>query len=282
MNVLYTLYISGRKLGSIISIPRNIESVSKLKQDINAITEITSIRFPSKNNILLLTDQGIGSRIDLQAIDQKTVDEPLRKLSSTDYIIITDNKLMYKDKIYQFYTTVSSICMWKAIPFIKIDDIIDYQGVKEIDELFLKEGYARELKDASHILVPPSWEDLSPSCTPYDLLIRKKDTTFIPFSGRTGSIEETDEVDGRYIYLSSMPIFNGECKYPPITYNLETLIYKYDVLQERLQSYGSTRVDSICTSMKSLTMKLINIDNQFLASSIYDDVTRILDKTKNM
>lgn len=297
MNILCTLYISSKKLGTIISLPRNIESIASLKQDLS--TKVTTgsndttstIRFNSPNNILILTDQGLGPRVDLQFSESKVVDEALRRLSSNEYIVLTDKAVMHGGKMYQTFGNIPSQCHWRAIPFVKLDDIIDYKSTGEIDDMFLREGYARELKEAVHILVPPDWDALSPLCTPYDLLIKKidnsssenkKDTVFIPFSGRIGIIPESGQINGRYIYLDTMPRFEGTCIYPAFTYNMETLIYKYGVLQDRLEVHGSMKVDSVCASMRSIAQRLKDVKNQFMACSVYDDVVAILEKARKM
>lgn len=298
MNILCTLYISNKKLGTIISIPKNIESVSTIKQDLSSkvvspITDtISSVRFSSPNSILVLTDEGSGPRLDLQSLEEKVVDTPLRKLSSNEYIVTTDKAVMHKDKMYKFFGNLPTICQWKAIPFVKTAEIIDYKSTGEIDDLFLKEGYAKELKEASHILVPPEWEDLSQTCTPYDLLIKKVDglsnrsnsdgVVFHSFSERKGEIPEPYEINGRYILLTSTPRFEGTYKNPPFTYNIDTLVFKCGVLQDRLQAYGATKVESVCASMRSLGQRLKDVNNQFQACSVYDDVVTILEKAKNM
>jgi len=263
-----------------------------MKQDIETNVVDSSVRFSREDNVLILTDQGTGPRVDLQSLDTKVVDEPLRKLSSNEYIVIADKVIMYKDKIYQFFGVLPSSCQWKAIPMVKFDEIIDYKSKHDVDELFLKEGYAKELRDASYILVPPDWDDLSPGCTPFDLLIKKMDglsnraeqtsINLHPFSGRKGELKESYVIDGRYMYLESLPEFEGSCKYPPFTYNIESLFAKYDLLQERLQAYGGNKVESVCASMKSLSQRLRNVSNQFMACSVYNDVVEILEKAKNM
>lgn len=296
MNILCTLYISNKKLGTVISLPRNIDSVASLKQELSAKSPLSIgdsnpvVRFPS-NSILVLTDQGSGPRVDLQLLESKVVDEPLRKLSSNEYIIITDKAVMHGGKMYQTFGNLPAQCHWRAIPFVKVDDIVDYKSTGEIDDMFLKEGYARELKEATHILIPPDWNALSPSCTPYDLLIKRtdsvssgniKDLIFHPFSGRRGIIPEPYQIDERYVYLDSMPKFEGPCSYPPFTYNLETLIYKCAVLQDRLEEYGTMKVDSVCASMRSIAKRLKEVKNQYMACSVYDDVVAILEKARKM
>ena len=297
MNILCTLYISNKKLGTVVSLPRNMESIANVKHDltskvVSSSTDPSPIRFGSGSNLLILTDQGTGPRIDLQSLETKVVDEPLRKLSSNEYVVITDKMIMYKDKMYQFFGTLPSQCQWRAIPMVKIDDVIDYKPVADIDEQFLREGYAKELRDAAYILVPPDWDNLSPECTPFDLLIKKadgisdrsegKDVKFHPFSGRKGIVEEPYEIEGRYIFLTSLPVFEGECKYPPFTYNVESLFMKCSLLQDRLQVYGENKVESVCASMRSLAQRLKNVNNQFMACSVYDDVVSILEKAKTM
>lgn len=299
MSSLCTLYINGKKLGTVISIPRSTDSVTSLKQEITASSSIshTSSIQPMRigtGNILILSDQNLGPRLELVLVEKKVADEPLRKLSSTmEYIIVTDKVVIYKDNIYQPLgdALIPAICHFKAIPYIKMENIIDYKSTGEIDDVFLREGYAKELKESTHILVPPDWDSFSATCTPYDLLIKKVDglsnraatkPIFTHFSERKADIPEGYEIDGRYIHISSIPRFEGICKYPPVTLNMETLFYKYDVLQERLQVYGSNKVDSIYASMRAIAERLKQVPNQFLASSVYDDIVSILDKARSM
>lgn len=285
MNILCSLYISGNKLGSIISIPRDTNLseglTSKSKSD-------STVRIGNKDDILILSDVGQGARIDLQLLDKKVPDEPLRKLSSNDYVILTDKTAVIKDRMYSLAGTVPYLCRWKAIPMIKMDELVDVQSENDIDDLLLREGYAKELKNAACILMPPSLDEFSSSCTPYDLLVKKiEDTssgyTIIPFSERKITIpKEQVTVEGRYLICEEMPKFSGQCRYPPFTYNMDTLVSKFEILQKRLHNYGSEKVESVCTSMNSIASKLRSLENQFIASSIYDDVVALLDKLRMM
>lgn len=292
MNILCTLYISNKPLGTIVSVPRDTEDISTISKELSSKSTDSSVRFGNSDNILILVDKGSGSRINLQLMESKVVDEPLRKLSSNDYIVITDRVVMYHDKMYQFFETLPAQCMWKALPHMKIDEIIDYKPTCEVDELLVKEGYSKELKSASYILVPPDFDDFSAVCTPYDLLIKSidglsnrspdKEISFNTYSGRKGTIPEPYNIDGRYIYLESTPKFEGACKYPPFTYNMNILISKYDIMQNRLNNYGRDKVESACSSMRSLCSRLSDVENQFMAASVYEDVVAIHEKAKKM
>lgn len=281
MNIVCTLYVSTKKLGTLIAIPPNTTSIEPIKKDImsRSSSDVSQVRVISERSIFILTDVGTGPRIDLQLLDTLSVDEPLRKLSSNEYIIITDKHIMIKDKIYQTFSPLSSSCHWKAIPIVKMNDIIDYESTNTADIPFLREGYARELSEAETVLVPQDWDDLSQSCTPLDLLIKKDNTSF---SGRKGYTPDLSKKIDRYIYLDEIPSFTGEYTYPTFTYNMENLIYKYQLLQYRLRSYGSMKVESSCVSLQSIMKRLREIDNQYMAGSIYDDVVSILSKIQKM
>lgn len=282
MNVLCTLYISGDKIGTLVSIPRT--DIGSIINDLSNIPSVQpSVRFDSYDSIIILTDQGIGNRVDLQLVDSKVVDEPLRTISSNEYMIVMDDMVLYKDKVYRSYGKIPQQTHWMVIPKIDTINIIDYKSTNDVDDMFLREGYARELRDAKYIVVPPDWNNLSASCTPYDLLIKEmKDRVYTSYSGRSFIIDNPLSIEDRYVYISDIPELDGVCVYPPFTYNMDTLLYKYDILQDRLQHYGMMKVDSLCVSMISLSQRLKSVKNQYKACSIYDDVVSILEKAKRM
>jgi hypothetical protein len=294
MNIICTLYFNSKKLGTIISFPKGTESLPSFKNELNTYkpstfsTDASQVRLFADDDIYVLIDSGIGIRVELQLLDNKVVDEPLRNLSSNSYIITTDKNVMHGGKVYQSSTALPDACQWKAIPYTKFDDIVDYKVQNDNDLIFLKQGYARELKDASYVLILPDWDLLNASCTLLDLLIKKADNVgskkaiFIPFSGRTVSIQDNYEIDGKYIYLSSVPKFTGEFIDTPYTYTTNTLVDKYDVLQDRLNKYGTEKVDSICVAMKALTVRLKEVRNPFRAYSVYGDITNVLEKVRDM
>lgn len=282
MNILCTLYISGGKVGTLVSIPRT--DLGTTITDLHGICATQqSVRFGAHDSIIILTDQGTGPRVDLQLIESKVVDEPLRVISSNDYVIVMDDTVLYKDKVYTSYGKIPAETHWKVIPRADTNDVVSYKSTGEIDDLFLREGYTRELKDAKYIVVPPDWDSLSHSCTPYDLLIKEESNgVYTSFSGRNLTIDKPASVDGRYIYISHLPVLEGTYTYPPFTYNMDTLVYKYDVLQSRLQHYGAMKVDSLCVSMLSLAERLSGAKNQYKACSLYEDIVSILDKARKI
>lgn len=262
MNSLCTLYIGGRRFGTITSLPTQKDS-------------------NSTQSIYFLSDQGNGQRIDLQSIDNEVSDEPLRNLSSTDYIVTTNEKIIYKDKKYRCFGALPTVCQFKAIPISK-HEVIDYKSKHNVDDILLSEGYAQELKDAQFILVPRSLM-FSRTFTPHDTLIKRKDgDQFIFYSGRVPDNLEIEKTDGRYIYIKNIPIFAGEIIDTPFTYSIDTLTNKYGILQERLHKYGTQKVQSIHAAMHALSDKIAKVSDQFKASSIYDDVVHILEKVRDM
>lgn len=262
MNGLCTLYISGKKFGTI-----NTLQLSKDQSN--------------SPSIYFISDWGNSTRIDLQVIDNEVPDEPLRKLSSTEYLITTQKNVIYKDRKYRFFGELPTACQYKAIPISK-SEVVDYSPKNDIEIALLSEGYAHEVKDSQYILIPPSVQ-FSNTFHPYDVFVKGKDNdTYIFHSGRVPDKLDIDRIDGKYIYLKSIPTFTGDIVEPPFTYTTDTLVNKYIILQERLQKYGKQRVQSLCTAMRSLSQRISQIQDQFKASNVYDDVVMILDRVRNM
>lgn len=258
-----TLYFGAKKFGTICALPSNLGFV--ILDGLNA------------------------QKIDLSIIDGKTVDEPLRKLSSVDYMIIYDKAVIYKDKVYEARIPLPVQVQFQAIPHVRELDIVDYESPNiDIDGAFLGEGYARELKDAKYIMVPPDWDDVCTSCTPADLLIRKKEpgengkNIYTSFSGRKTENANIAKANDRYLFLAKMPKFTGDMLNSPITFTIGSIGAKWATLQDRLQNYGRDKVQSLCASMRSIPQRLPNVKNQFQASNIYDDMSAILDKVRDM
>lgn len=244
----------------------------------------TNVRFVINKPIYIVTNHTSSISIDLIHLDNEAVDEPLRTLSSNTYIITTNNRVMIGDKMYQANGLPYAV-QWKAIPVTIGNEIVPYNLVNEIDNIFLMEGYANEINKAKHILVLPDWDFISATCTPLDLLIsHRSNDTYTSYSSRSITLKDTDilRTEGRYIYLSSIPTFIGTSKIPVYTYNSSILIFKYITLQNRLNAYGSNRVDSVITSMKILIDLLEDMPNQFHTASIYDDIVSLIDKIKDM
>lgn len=282
MNTICTIYLNGQAIGTIISIPTNISSIENIHNDLIkkvSNTDTGGVKF-SPSSILIMTDEGLGKNISCKIADKEVPDESLRKLSSNEYIVFTNNSIIHKDKVLYTKDIIPSICHWKAIPYVPSKDLIDYKSKNKIDKYFIDEGFARELKNASYVVIPTDWNMLSKSCTPYDLLIAKIDrNTFHPISGRKYDIQEEYEIiDDRYIILNELPTLTESCTLPSYTYNTESLTNKYNILQDRLQLYGRNRVKSINASLRSVTQRLDELDNQYMASSIYNDVSHLIDK----
>lgn len=277
MNHVCTLYIDNVKLGTISTWPNDPNGIS--------FTNASNVRFVSTSCIYVLSDVGVASRVDLQVANKETVDEPLKKLSTNPYIIITDNRVMLKDKVYKAITNIPMSCRWRAIPMIKEIEYIPYKKIKDIDDIFLGQGYARELSDASNILVLPSMDEFSSTCTPLDLLIKgvSKDS-YTSYSGRSITIPEDAilEREGRYLYINIIPMLEGSLKDTPYTYNGDSLILKCNILQTRINEYGQGKVQSLCKVLNTLGDRVKEIPNQYEASSLYNDIFYILDKIRNM
>ena len=159
MNTICTFWVNGRKLGTICSFPSGSESIYVL--------------FPEK-----ICDK----KVDIQPLEGKAIDEPLRRLSTNKYIIIMEKHLISGDQMYQIVGSMPTMCQWMAIPVLHEKEVVEYEsGNPALDKVFLIEGYARELAEAQAILIPPTW-DLG-SCIPADLLIKEvRDEIPIPFN----------------------------------------------------------------------------------------------------
>jgi len=236
----------------------------------------------------ILTDTGSALRLDLQIVDNKTIDEPIRKLSSlVEYLVVTDKFIMMNDKVYKALGDIPSAIQFMAIPVTREQDIVQYEPV-EADDMFISEGYAKNIRDASNVLVLPSLNLLSKSCTPADLIVIRKDgDIYTGLSGRTAKIspKSIEKVHGRYIYISSAPMFQGNIDsnlLPPYTYTKLSLIEKSNTLNARLQSYGHEKVESLGAFLRALPTRLSVIRNQYKASSLYDDIVKVLDRVREM
>ncbi len=219
-------------------------------------------------------------KIDLQLLENRSIDEPLKSLSSNKYIVIMDRCLILGEQMFQIVGSMPSACQWMTMPILHEKDLVTYAGGNmTLDRIFLAEGYARELADAYCILVSPTW-DLG-VCTPLDLLIKEnKEGTLIPFSGRTLKGVTSKKVEGRYIFMTNMPEVTGEAIDLPYTYTLDTLASKFKVLQSRLQHYGTSRVESICACLSGIASAIRESPNQFKASQTYEALTSMVEKIK--
>lgn len=265
MNPLCTLYVSSRRIGVLTGIPIDEKSMRMAYGIMDPVGSQTSL--PS---------------LHLTPIDRKAVDEPLRKLSSVDYMIFLEKQVMYKDKYYSVTGDIPVGAQFKAVPIVP-GELYDVKPTCSFDELLLHQGYARELNDAQFILVPPSLDEFSGSCTPADLVISgKSGDTWIAYNARaTDSVSVKSNRD-RHLLLEEMPVFTGIARDTPYTYTRDTLIGKYQVLQERLYDHGNRKVLSLCSSLKSLPTRLMNLNDQFKASLLYDEVVDLLEKTRKL
>lgn len=270
MSIVCTLYNGGRKYGSILAVSRDKDSIATIKAGMFEPTEESS-----SNTIYIMCDIGLGSRIDMTFSTATVVDEPLRTLSSNDYVITTANQLMHKNEVYTLSADLPEKCQWKAMPFIKVDDLIDYTSESDRDMPFLLEGYARDLKDAKHVLIPSDWSLLNERMALPDLLIMENGKAS---SGRTPVSGALSRMTGRYVALIEPIAFKGSIRIVPYTYTMQTLYLKYAVLNKRLQEYGKGRISSMSLSLDSLSKKISEPTDHFKASSLYDDIVTFLEK----
>lgn len=281
MNCICTFFLEGKPFGSIVTFSDESEAMdgSSKKQ----------LRVSSKNGIYIFIEPKAYSPgktatvLDIKLSKSELVDEGLKDLSSNEYVILMKNTIYAKGKIYSINHAIIPVqCQYKALPFIYKDTILNVKSTRKDDIVFFREGYAKEFKDAEYILIPPSWDCITPTCTVLDLLIKEKSEEFgdfISFSGRQVHLED-GKGEGRYIFLSEIPVFSGKITYPVFTYTPQILIQKYRILNERLDKYGATRVDTVCNTLQSLCKILKETKGSFEISSIYNDVVALQDKIK--
>lgn len=197
-------------------------------------------------------------------------DEPLRTLSSQPYIINIDRDMLYKGDLYETYQSIPSCCRYMAIPAINIDQIADYEATCSYDKIFIYEGYATELSKAIYVIIP------AVKCTDIsDFLIEKVDgDIYTSFTGRHTTIHGTPT--SRYIHIPTCPIFEGQKKNLPFSYTPSSIIAKFNSINERLQSYGRSRVQSMVQALRCASNRMITETNQFEASQSYDNVVSLI------
>lgn len=259
MNYHFTLYIGKEKIGTITS-------------------------YQNSRYFFILTDQ-TAQRLDLQTTD-KVVDDGLRNLSVSDYVIITDKYIYYKNKVYKSTTDLPVYLKYIILPITSSSDICEYIIQNQFDDLFIIDRYVSELKDAELVLIPPSLVDNTNNNKNYilsDLLIKnQKDDIFISFNDRKTTNLKIKKKDGRYLYLLEEPLFTGNVKVLPVTYTKDSLLHKCKILNNKLNNYSQEKIKSMCVSLSSLPNKIKSLKNTFRASLLYDDIVAILDKIKEI
>ena len=270
MSIVCTLYLNGRKYGSILAISREKDSIATIRAGMmDKATE------PVGDTIYVMCDIGIGTRIDMTFDTASVVDESLRNLSSNEYVITTAKSLMRKGDVYVLSSDLPEQCQWKAMPFIKVDDLIDYISESDSDMPFLLEGYARDLKNARYVLIPGDWNMLNERMTLPDLLIMDGGKTA---SGRTPVNGTLPRLKDRYVAIIEPMAFKGDMRTIPYTYTIQTLYLKYTILNKRIQEYGLNRIKSMSLSLESLSKKILESTDFFRSSSLYNDVVAFLEK----
>lgn len=258
LNPICAFYASGRNIGTICS-----------------------LQVDGRVAYGLFIGKDCEKRVDIHVLDNNVADEPLKNLSSNEYAVITDKYLITKNKMYQASGSIPNHIQWMVVPILEEDDLIDYSGGNALyDDLFLAEGYARELAEACHIFVPPLWD--SDRYVSLDLLIKEsKDDVFVPYSGRNLRGIVSKRIEGRYIFLEKVPEVTGDIVDVPYTYTPVTLANKYWVLQDRLQKYGSSRIESICACLNGIAASMRESSNHFKTSQTYDMVSSMVEKIRN-
>lgn len=204
------------------------------------------------------------------------VDSPLRMMSSMPYLIFKKNSIIYGHIEWKIDVTIPYKYRWKILPIIKEGSIVSYVPHRN-DIPFINAGYAAEVRDAKYIVLYPGYQ---PSI---DLLIREYGPEgYISYSGRILHLDDAP-IEGRYIYLTEEPYITGERTIDvPYTYTHYSLKGRYDLMQDRLNIYGSYRLDSINEALVSIPDLLMSKRNNYKTSSIYEDVCALIAKIKNM
>lgn len=257
MEYIYTVSIDRDVLGSIYKISQAyILLLSKIEEDKK------NIRFSLK------TEYTGGT------VYKVVPDEPLRSLSTQEYIVNTEEEMIYDRNIYETMQPIPLECRYMAIPVIHDWQIIDYTPTNNYDKVFVHDGYARELRDAKYVIIPASdCDDLS------DLLIEKVEgNVYTSFNGRYTIIDGLPT--SRYLHTQLCPVFMGEKHDIPFTYTYTSIIAKYVSLNQRLQKYGSSRIRSMIQALQCISNRLVTESNQFEASMSYNDVVALMRSLK--
>lgn len=235
------------------------------------------------------SDDGIGNSTVKIQLSGSSPDPQLRNLSSIPYMVITNDCIFIDDKTYKaISSTIPKQIQYKVIPIVNNFDIIDYKIEEKVyDNLFIIQNYVRELKEAEMIIIPVSPLNID-MFSLGDLLAKsyvesKGQLIFTSYSGVTITVKDEyiEEKAKRYIFVNGMDI-KGTSIDLPLTYTKQSLIQKYEILQERLNEYGKIRIETISTTLRSIPDLLKNVPNKYIASSIYEDVSKLVEKIKNM
>lgn len=261
MNHIATLWISGTRLGTVTS-------------------------FDDDSSYFILTDNIVDKipRVDLQPTN-KVVDEGLRNLSSSDYIITTDTHVYYRNKVYKSVDTLDEEFTYMIMPITSNADIIDYTPRHKVDSVFIRDRYVNELSKCKYVLIPPS---MSVDSTNYsrlynvsDLLITSIDEdTYISVNGRRTTSVTTTKEEGKYLYISDDPIFTGTATSLPVTYTKNSIIAKCNVLSFKLNEYSNEKLKSMSASLISIAGKIKTSSNPFRLSLLYDEIVQIISAIK--
>lgn len=253
---LYTLYISKDRIGTIIDKGDNV--------------------------IYISTDSPDGERIDLQLVNQ-VVDEALRNLSFSKYIITTNRYVYYGNNVYNSITALPIKYQYMALPIIADSDITTYKIQKPEDNVFIDNRCVIELKDAVYILIPPNIYNYPDNNDITDLLITYKDKDeYISFNDRQTKNLDIAKIDGKYIYLKSNPVFTGTSNGILVTYTMESLRKKCISLNKMLEEYGIGKVKSMYVSLLSSADRLKDSKSPFKMASVYDTVVNLMNSIRSI
>jgi len=195
-------------------------------------------------------------------------DYPLQTLSSRPFVITYNHDMVYGKYMYTTTTKIPASCTFTLMMVVGEGDIVEYTPTP-YDIPFVKEGYAKDVKNAAHIILPTNtYEgDLS------DLVIENRNgNVFTSINGRKTTLNVTNP--SRYIVTN--PTFHGEGVDIPYTYTIDSLISKTKELNDRLQSYGQGRVDSMVRALTCLIERMSTDRNKFVTSTNYKYIVEMI------
>jgi len=195
-------------------------------------------------------------------------DYPLQTLSSRLFVITYDYDMVYGKYMYTTSSLIPTTCVFLLMMIIDQKDIIDYVP-HPVEEMFVKEGYVRELKKAKHVIIPTNTYEGDTS----DLLIAHRSGNILTsVNGKKTTLNVTNP--SRHIIAN--PTFYGEGVDVPYTYTIDSLIAKTKELNDRLEEYGEGRVNSMIRSLSCMIERMSTDANKFVTSTNYNYVVEML------
>lgn len=216
----------------------------------------------------------------------KTSDVAYRNLTGTTspYIIIFNNIIVYDKYIYYIKDKLISDVMFKGIMIIDTTSIISYDGPFGMYEnIFIKARYVKELNECKYILIPKRF-DIN-MLAGYLITDIQANNTYVTSDNRyiTNVTELKREVNGKhtYIFVDNRMTYNGVPKILPKTYTLNSLIEKTDEINATLTDIAKDKIKCMSLSIASLSSILNKVTNPIKILTLYKDLCTFNDKIIN-